>query len=73
MQNDLANVVLTVAGKVPAELDGRLFQVYLLPDGRVQLSPVMLCVDERCPVILKGERCGGTAGHEGRHYWAGGD
>ena len=51
-----------------------LFQAHLLPGNRLKLIPVKLKTDlERCPIILGGERCGGKAGHSGKHFWAGGD
>ena len=62
-----------------AEIDGHLFQIHLL-DGnllhpnKLKLIPVKLKTDlERCPIIIGGEQCGGRPGHEGKHFWAGGD
>ena len=57
-----------------AEIDGGLFQVHLGPGNRLKLYPVKIKTDvERCLVILGSERCGGKAGHTGKHFWAGGD
>jgi hypothetical protein len=67
-------VILQLADPADPALEGRTFQVHLLPDGRLRLYPVEimggLC---RCPVLLAGERCGRVVGHEGKHCWASGD
>jgi hypothetical protein len=55
------------------QLDGKLFQVDVLPDFRIKLSPVSVRADQRCQVVINGERCSGAAGHTGKHFWAGGD
>lgn len=68
-------IVLTLApGQDVSNLDGKTFQVHILPDGRMRLALVTLIrPDDRCPVIVGGERCGCRPGHAGKHMWAGGD
>ncbi len=67
------DVVLTVVDADLTTLEGRLFQAHVLPGNRLRLYPVTLVHDARCPVVIKGERCGNVAGHVGKHDWAGGD
>ncbi len=69
------DVVLTVTD-VDADLtalEGKLFQVHLLSGNRLRLVPASVHVDSRCPVMIKGERCGDIAGHTGKHCWDRGD
>ena len=71
------DLVLDASG--PASLDlqtleGRTFQVHVLPGAKLHLYPVEIDPDlARCPVIVGGERCGGKAGHSGKHQWNNGD
>lgn len=56
------------------ELDGKTYQVAVLPDGKLKLYEVNLCCEaRRCPIIVGNERCGQLEGHPGKHGWAGGD
>jgi hypothetical protein len=55
-------------------LEGRTFQAHPKPDGRLLLVEVMLDPSlKRCPVCVKGERCGREVGHDGKHMWGRGD
>lgn len=54
----------------PESLDGKTFQVYVRSNYLV-LYPVSLST--RCPVIVGGEQCVLTAGHEEKHMWGRGD
>ena len=61
-----------------AALEGRTFQLHVLPGSRLRLvsvtiAPPPMTTAPVCPVILKGERCGRSAGHTGKHMWANGD
>lgn len=67
-------VIITYSGYIEPEwVEGKTFQVHVLPDNKLRLYLVTLDHDERCPVIIKGERCGLKAGHEGKHMWGSGD
>lgn len=80
-KQDKEDVILTT--DVPQEglslLEGRSFQVHVLPDQRLRLVPIRVCITSlvflppQCPVELKGEQCGKKWGHEGKHVWANGD
>ena len=67
------DVVLNLTGDVDSQIDGKTFQVHILHDNRIRLVVVEFSVDSRCPVIIGGERCGQSVGHQGKHWWAGGD
>ncbi len=68
------NIVLSLNEAAPPELDGKMFQVHILPGNRLRLYPVeILPPDSRCPVKVGGERCGLAADHAGKHCWANGD
>ena len=55
-------------------MDGNTYQVYISPDKKeMTLYPVSIAVDDRCTVVIGGERCGCKAGHEGKHWWGRGD
>jgi hypothetical protein len=58
----------------PALLEGQTFQLHVLPGCRLRLYPVEVVSGAgRCPVLVAGERCGGEAGHPGKHHWASAD
>jgi hypothetical protein len=57
-----------------SELEGRTFQIHVLPNDNLKLVPTTIDKDSgRCPVVIGGERCGERAGHEGKHCWGNGD
>jgi hypothetical protein len=57
-----------------AALDGRSFQVHVMPNNRLRLYPLEIePPDRRYTVVVGGERCGAVAGHAGKHCWGGGD
>lgn len=64
-----------VSSEILAQLDNKTFQIHVLPDGKLRLYSVILDVQKPspCPIIIGGEKCGLSAGHEGKHMWAGGD
>ena len=64
--------ILKIDGDIP-DIEGKNFQVHLLPNNCIRLYSVTLLHDDRCPIIVNGERCGERVGHEGKHCWAGGD
>jgi hypothetical protein len=70
-----ATVVLSLNDPALAEmLAGRSFQVNHLGGARVELRPLKLePAGTRCPVVIGGERCGLSQGHEGKHMWGRGD
>lgn len=68
------SIILKLTEPADPALEGRTFQVHLLPDGRLRLYPVTLLEAPcRCPVIVGGEQCGEQQGHEGKHCWSNGD
>lgn len=67
-------IVVRLAEAVAPDLEGRTFQVHLLPGDRLRLYPVEISREAmRCPAVVGGERCCLTVGHFGKHRWAGGD
>lgn len=58
------DIVLTLAHDDDlSALEGRTFQVHLLPGKKIRLYPVTLPEsDLRCPAIIGGERCAERAG-----------
>lgn len=75
MSNDL---ILKVEGVVPSnvvlsDLEGKTFQIHRLSGNRIRLYPISVRHDGQCTIMLKGERCGKAAGHEGKHCWGNGD
>lgn len=85
VQTEVSRSLILTLAELPADmsaLDGKTFQVHLLPSiasaigeqpMRLRLYPVTITVDTRCPVIVGGERCGRKVGHDGKHMWGGGD
>ena len=70
----MRDIVLTVQGELDAGyLEGKTFQIHVLPGNKLLLYPVTLPAGGRCPVIVKDEQCGKQAGHEGKHMWLNGD
>ena len=67
-------ITLSLAGGNWAELDGKTYQAHFNGGNMLRLTPVEIRKkNKQCPVILGGERCGGRAGHDGKHFWARGD
>lgn len=72
--SEVGTILLRVETGGLADLEGRLFQVHIVNPDALRLVPCWLAApDTRCPVVIKGERCGGKAGHPGKHTWSNGD
>lgn len=66
-------LVLTVHEAINLSLlEGKTFQAHVVSENKLRLIPVTIETDMQCPVIVGGERCGGRAGHNGKHCWGGG-
>jgi hypothetical protein len=59
---------------VAESMNGKTYQVHVQPNGKLRLYTVTsLKIQTRCLTVVGGEQCGGTQGHEGKHWWSGGD
>lgn len=54
-------------------LEGKTYQIHHLGGGRFRLVLVEIIETNRCPVMIKGEQCGRSQGHKGKHMWGRGD
>ena len=70
----MTNITLQLSVVEAEQLHDNTYQVYHYGEGKVKLIPVTITpVDNQCPVIVSGERCGCKSGHSGKHMWARGD